>query len=155
MRRTRPLPAPVAAFDARLRAFLRDPEARALAGYNWTEGGCGILALALAAWLGSETALVGVFGYEDETETDVLHHVVLALGPWYLDGRGASRRAELLETWFIEEDLVSPSLAPVTAAALRRAHINTVAETVRAVTRLLDRHLGPGAEARRILGATV
>jgi hypothetical protein len=82
-------------FGKALKALLNEP---AVYGHfldeqtgfgTWTAGGCGGLGVALVEWLGPKASLWAV--YDD---IGVLHHVVVRVGDWFLDGDGVARILE-------------------------------------------------------------
>jgi hypothetical protein len=63
---------------------------------GWNDGGCGILANALVAWVGEDMAERWAVVSSGD---GVAHHVVCRVGDWYLDADGASTAPELLARW--------------------------------------------------------
>lgn len=98
--------------------------ARSNAGYtildnltSYLAGGCWILAAALKRLLGDRGELVAV--------TDVYamgrayHHVLVRVGSFYVDARGANDAAEVQRYWREEERLKNPQIVPLHRLAER------------------------------------
>lgn len=90
-------PRRVRIFGERLAAFLGSkPIVEILPDPNyhtWLEGGCWILAQALHEWLGAP-----LWAVWDKRE-EAVEHVVVRIDGCYLDGRGASTKKELLDSF--------------------------------------------------------
>ena len=76
---------------------------------DFKDGGCYILARALARWAGPSAEVLGLWSVDSDFE-DGLDHVVLRIGDWFFDQDGASTERAIVEKWRwldIDEDLVT------------------------------------------------
>lgn len=77
---------------------------------NFKNGGCYILARALARWAGPSAEVLGLWSVDTDEFTDSLDHVVLRIGDRFFDQDGASTEREIVERWRyrdIDEELVT------------------------------------------------
>lgn len=77
---------------------------------NFKDGGCYILARALARWAGPSAEVLGLWTVDPDDLGDNLDHVVLRIGDWFFDQDGAATEREIVERWRyrdIDEDLVT------------------------------------------------
>jgi hypothetical protein len=76
---------------------------------DFLNGGCYMLAKALAIWAGPSSEPVGVWVVDHDYE-DAMDHVALRIGEWFFDQNGASTEEVLIKTWLTdmhpEADLV-------------------------------------------------
>ena len=125
------------------------PEATEIAdeygAISWTEGGCHIMANAVRKWLGKP---MGWTAAAVATPDGNAEHVLLKFGPdCYFDAWGAGTGEEILKSWkeflrrddleIIDFDLREWELCPI-------EYVNQLAE-------IIERHLGPGREAAKLL----
>lgn len=107
-----------------LRGILgRDDAYDLLDGYGWTDGGCYLLAAALADILAGQRhpyAIVGLFA-QDRIYVGAQHVLIrVEIGgtAWYLDADGAASYGELMYRWRTVEGVPSPVLVDLTRAGL-------------------------------------
>lgn len=77
---------------------------------SFKDGGCYILARALARWAGPSAEVLGLWIVDYENFEDSLDHVVLRIGDWFFDQDGASTERDIIEHWRyadIDDDLVT------------------------------------------------
>jgi hypothetical protein len=107
----------------RLKAVLWTDTALALLpDCGWIDGGCAILALALQR-LGEVGDLTGVWQvgpWHGNFCFPTLQHVVLQVGPYYLDGDGVSAGKVLLDRWRKRERLQGAYLEAFGASQFQR-----------------------------------
>lgn len=149
----RPYPPAVRAFGKELRRFADEPQQydllRQIHADGWTEGGCGGFAAGLKAWLGRHGALYAIRRKARGNRRRYLDHMVVKVGPYYLDGDGAHTAKQLIAAnlrWYRN---VYEAHMPVSAFAIRparardmdRPDINACPVGVRATlaSRLVDR----------------
>jgi hypothetical protein len=84
---------------------------------GWLDGGCLILADALAEWLGEGAEpyfLIGSSSGADGKPVDWPEHALVRYGDLYLDGDGASSEDVLLQRWAEQEGVEEGWLTPAT-----------------------------------------
>jgi hypothetical protein len=106
----------------------------------WGAGGCYAMALALKALLDDPAAHLVAITHGDDW---LAQHVLVEIDGYYLDGDGASTRAQLLTRWRKEEGLRSPRIVALRDARLdpstKRAQI-AVADTMKLLESAFGRH---------------
>lgn len=122
---------------------------------SWTQGGCWTLAQALREWIGPRAAMYCVRGRQRGREIQI-HHVLVRVGDFYIDGEGIDRRpGRVKKTWTRLEglkDVTVETFLPRYRRAAIAFGIECPPAAVKRVVSLLKKNFGDGAEATAWMG---
>jgi hypothetical protein len=117
---------------------------------TWTEGGCGILAYAVAAWLEYDAQ---VWAAVCADSPDSASHLFARAGRWIIDGDGVMTRDKAVGLW--AGDWLVPAdsirLVPTSRALEDGGNVTIPPGSFEAVSAFL-RGVLPGRDARAVLG---